>query len=106
MNRLVRHYELVFIVHPEVDEDDLTAVVERVTGLIERNGGEVGEVKPWGMRRLAYPIQKQREGQYVLIRCDIEPQSIAEFEHDLKLIEPIMRHLIVRVEPELEETPS
>jgi len=94
----VRSYELVFIVNPELDEDDLTAVRERVEGLIERSSGKVTKVEPWGLRRLAYPVQKQGEGQYVLMQLDIEAQGVSELERDLGLVEPILRHLIVRVD--------
>ena len=94
----MRSYELIFIVHPEVDEDDFTAVVERVTGLVERNSGEVTEVNIWGLRRLAYPIQDQWEGQYVLMQLGLEPQGVAGLERDLVLVEQIIRHLTVRVE--------
>ncbi len=94
----MRSYELIFIVHPEVDGDDLTAVVETVKGLVERSGGAVTEVEPWGLRRLAYPIQKQWEGQYVLIRLELEPQGVAGLERGLGLTEQVMRHLVVRVE--------
>jgi small subunit ribosomal protein S6 len=94
----VRSYELVFIVNPELEEDDLTAVRERVEGLIERSSGKVTKVEPWGLRRLAYPLQKQGEGQYVLMQLDIEAQGVAELERDLGLVEPILRHLIVRVD--------
>ena len=94
----MRSYELVFIVNPELDEDDLTAVRERVEGLIERSSGKVTKVEPWGLRRLAYPVQKQGEGQYVLMQLDIKAQGVAELERDLGLVEPILRHLIVRVD--------
>ena len=94
----MRSYELVFIVNPELDEDDLTAVRERVEGLIERSSGKVTKVEPWGLRRLAYPVQKQGEGQYVLMQLDIKAQGVAELERDLGLVEPILRHLIVRAE--------
>jgi small subunit ribosomal protein S6 len=96
----VRSYELVFIVHPEVDGDDFTAVVERVTSLVKRNSGEVIEVNVWGLRRLAYPIQNQWEGQYVLMLLEIEPQGVAGLERDFMLAEQVIRHLIVRVEQE------
>ncbi len=94
----MRSYELVFIVHPEVDGDDLTAVLDRVKGLVERDGGKVTQVEPWGLRRLAYPIQDQREGQYVLMGLELEPQGVASLERGLMLTEQIIRHLIVRVE--------
>jgi small subunit ribosomal protein S6 len=94
----VRSYELVFIVRPDLDRDGTAAVVERVTGLISRRNGKLLEVEPWGLRRLAYPIQKQWEGQYVLMRFEMEPRAVAELERDLLLLEPVMRHLVVRME--------
>ncbi len=94
----MRSYELVFIIHPELDGDGLTDAIDTVKGLVERSGGKVTQVEPWGLRRLAYPIQDQWEGQYVLMQLDLEPQSVAELERGLKLTEPVMRHLIVRVE--------
>jgi small subunit ribosomal protein S6 len=97
VDRPVRDYELVFIVHPEVDGDDFTAVVERVEELIKRYGGKVVEQKIWGLRQLAYPIKKQWEGQYVLMRLELEPQGVAQLEREFTLLEQVIRHLIVRV---------
>jgi len=94
----VRSYELIFIVHPDVNEDDMTAVVEKVEGLVERNSGKVVRTESWGLRRLAYPIQKRWEGQYVFMQLELESQGVAGLERDLGLTEQIMRHLIVRVE--------
>ena len=94
----MRSYELVLIIHPEVDGDDLTATIDAVKSLVERSGGEVAEVKPWGSRRLAYPIQEQWEGQYVLMRLGLEPQGVAELERGLGLNEQVIRHLVVREE--------
>ena len=94
----MRSYELIFIVHPDVNEDDMTAVVEKVEGLVERNSGKVVQTESWGLRRLAYPIQKRWEGQYVLMQLELESQSVTGLERDLGLTEQIMRHLIVRVE--------
>jgi len=98
VNRLVRSYELVFIVHPEVDGDDFTAVVERVTSLIERNSGKITQVNDWGLRRLAYPIQDQWEGQYVFMLLELEPHVVIGLDRSLILIEQVIRHLVVRVE--------
>jgi small subunit ribosomal protein S6 len=94
----VRGYELVFIVHPELDGDELDGVVNGVEDLIKRNNGKMTKVEPWGLRRLAYPIKKQQEGRYFLMEFDLEPQNIAEMERVLKLTEPVIRHLIVRLE--------
>lgn len=98
----MRSYELVFIVHPQVEGDALTALIENVKGLVERSGGKVTHVDPWGMRRLAYPIRKQWEGQYVLMRLELEPRGVAALERSLRLTESVLRHLIVRIEKEEE----
>ena len=94
----MRNYEMVFIINPELDEDGTEGVVDDVKGLITRNNGEVTKAEPWGLRKLAYPIKKHREGRYVLMEFDLEPQSISEIERVLKLTEPVIRHLIVRLE--------
>ena len=98
MSRLVRSYELIYIVHSEVDEAGLAAVNETITGLVERSGGKVVRIDPWGLRRLAYPIQKMWEGQYVLMHIQLGPQGVSELERGLGLTEQILRHLLVRVE--------
>jgi small subunit ribosomal protein S6 len=94
----VRSYELVFIVRPELEGDDLTAVTDQVTGLIERYSGKITQVEPWGLRRLAYPIQNLWEGQYVLMRLDLDAQNVAKLERDLLLIEQVIRHLVTRID--------
>ena len=99
----MRNYELVFIVHPEVDDEGLAAVIETVKGLVERSGGQVTQVNQWGLRRLAYPIKKQWEGQYVLLNIDMSPDGVAELERSLGLAEQVMRHLVVRLDED--ETP-
>jgi small subunit ribosomal protein S6 len=96
----VRSYELLYILHPSVDEEGLNSVADRVQQFIARSGGKVIAVDPWGSRRLAYPIQNQQEGQYVLVRFDLPADQVASVEHDVALTEEIMRHLIVRHEEE------
>ena len=89
-------YEVVFIVRPDVDEQGLAAAVDRLKSLVTGGGGQVTEVNPWGRRRLAYPINKIREGQYVFIRAQLPTQMIGELERDLRLNEQVLRFLIVR----------
>jgi small subunit ribosomal protein S6 len=102
----VRQYELIFVAHPELETEDLSAVVERVEDLVKRSGGQVIRIEPWGLRRLAYPIQNRWEGQYLLMRLELDPPGVADLERRLRLTEQIMRHLIVRVEGETEEDTS
>lgn len=94
----MRNYEMVFIIHPEVEGDNTEDVINDVKDLIGRNGGEVTKVEPWGLHKLAYPIQNQQEGRYILMEFDLEPQNVAEIERVLKLTEPVIRHMVIRLE--------
>jgi small subunit ribosomal protein S6 len=90
----MRDYELIFIVHPDLDESAFNDIVARIQGWITGAGGEIVKVDLWGKRKLAYPISKQTEGQYVLIESKMEPSENAELERNLGLLEPVMRYLI------------
>ncbi len=94
----MRSYELMFIVHPEQDETEFNEVVEKVKGWITDSGGQVDNLDLWGKRRLAYPIQKQVEGQYVLMNTQLDPAFCSDLEHNLGLQEPIMRFLLTAEE--------
>jgi len=94
----MRNYEFTFIAHPDVEDEGLTGVTEKVSQFITEGGGQITNVDPWGKRRLAYPIQKQREGYYVLMQVQLDPESIVELERKLKLTEEVIRYLLVRVE--------
>lgn len=94
----MRDYELTLIVRSDIEEPDLTAVIDRVKSLISDNGGEVSRLDMWGTRRLAYPIKQVREGQYVFMVTQLPPQALAEVDRGIKLIEDILRHLLVRVD--------
>ena len=93
----MRNYELIFIVHPDLDEAAYSDIVERVQGWITDAGGEVTKVDLWGKRKLAYPINKQTEGQYVYMETSMEPAENVELERNLGLLEPVMRYLIALV---------
>jgi small subunit ribosomal protein S6 len=94
----MRSYELAFIIHPQADEAGVAAVEERISQLVTAAGGEVISVDRWGRRRLAYPIQKQREGIYVVMQLQLQPQNVADLERGLKLTEEVMRYLLVKPE--------
>ena len=94
----MREYELVFIIHPDLDETSTNEVVERVKGWISEAGGTIDKVDPWGKRKLAYPIRKQNEGQYFLLTAQMAPTFIPELERNLRFVEPIMRFLITVIE--------
>jgi small subunit ribosomal protein S6 len=90
----MRDYELIVIVHPELDETAFNDVVEKVKGLITSAGGAVSKVDFWGKRKMTYAIRKQKEGNYVLFKYQSSPELCASLERELKLNEPIMRFLI------------
>lgn len=89
-------YEMMVIVHPDVDEDGMLAVQEQISQWISNQGGEVLKVDVWGRRKLAYPIRKQLEGSYVVMDMRIPGANLLELERNLKLHERILRYLIVR----------
>lgn len=88
-------YELTFIVHPDLTEDERNQVVERVEGWIAAEDGEIIEASDWGRRRLEYPIQKQLEGYYTFMLVRLQPSVIAELERNMKIAEDILRFLVV-----------
>ncbi len=90
----MRDYELVMIVHPELDETALKETVDKVTGWITEFGGAIEKVDLWGKRRMTYLIRKQREGQYVLVKAQINPSFCATLERNLRFTEPVMRFLL------------
>jgi len=93
-----RDYEVTFVVRPQTEEEGLKNVIEKVRGWISADQGQVIKVDQWGRRRLAYPIEKQREGFYVYMQVQLDPASVKTLERNLQLSEDILRYLIVRVE--------
>jgi small subunit ribosomal protein S6 len=91
----MRNYEVIFIVHPELDETALNGVIDRVKGWITEGGGSVENVDLWGRRRMAYAIRKQHEGQYVFVHAQMKPAATANLDQSLRFLEPVMRFSII-----------
>lgn len=94
----MRNYELMYIVHPELDETAFNDLVQKVNGWITEAGGTINKVDIWGKRQLAYPIRKQKEGQYVLVHLQMAPSFGADLERNLRFQEPVMRFSLIAVE--------
>lgn len=92
----MRDYELVLIISPEVADEDLPRIADKIRKFINDRGGSITEITQWGRRKLAYPIQKFVEGNYVLTRFSLEPNLTKELEADLQLSNEIVRHLLVK----------
>ena len=90
-------YETIFIIDPKLDEEATKAMVERFTGLIEQNA-TLEEVDEWGKRRLAYEINDEREGYYVLVNFSSEPEFPAELNRIYKITDGIMRSIVIAKE--------
>ena len=94
----MRKYEIIFIAHPDLDEENINNVVEKVKGWIADDKGEVVSVDNWGKKRMAYRIRKQRDGQYVLITANMEPAAVKNLSQNMRFVESIMRSMITLVE--------
>ena len=91
----MNNYEVLFVIDPTLEDDKKDAAVERVKEIISSENGTVGDVDIWGLRRLAYPIQKKSEGYYAVIQFQAEPTLPLELDRRLKISDDYMRHIIV-----------
>lgn len=93
----MRHYEVVFIVHPDQSEQ-VPAMIERYRTLVTSNGGAIHRLEDWGRRQLAYPIQKIHKAHYVLMNIECNQTVLDELEHAFKFNDAVLRHLTVSVD--------
>lgn len=91
----MRHYEVVFIVHPDQSEQ-VPAMIERYKALVSQHGGQIHRLEDWGRRQLAYPIQKVHKAHYVLMNIETDNESLAELEHAFKFNDAVLRQLTVQ----------
>ena len=94
----MRRYELMLVLRPDVADDRSQAVIDRTTRQIVASGGQIVKVAPWGRRRLAYPIERHREGSYHIVLFDAPGEAVTELERGLLITEEVLRHLVTRVE--------
>jgi small subunit ribosomal protein S6 len=100
MSNVSRDYELVVIATPQLDEQGLANLSERISGWITTHGGAVAGVNVWGRRSLAYAIGKQREGIYVQFNCQMPPSASREIERSLRIDEQVLRSMLIRLDEE------
>lgn len=94
------HYETAVIINAALDDEQIEAVVAKITGIITDGGGEISETEKWGRKRLAYTINKNRIGYYVIYRYEAPVDLIAELERLMKIDEAVVRFLTIRLEKE------
>ena len=90
----MRHYEIVFIVHPDQSEQ-VPAMIERYRTMVTGPGGRIHRLEDWGRRQLAYPIQKVHKAHYVLMNIECGRETLTELEHAFKFNDAVLRHLVV-----------
>ena len=100
----MRHYEIVFIVHPDQSEQ-VPAMIDRYKSIINAQGGQIHRLEDWGRRQLAYPIQKLHKAHYVLMNIECNGETLAELEHGFKFNDAILRHLTIKMKRAI-TTPS
>ena len=92
----MRRYELMLVLRPDAPDERIAAIVDRTTRQIATDGGQIVKVAPWGRRRLAYPIERYREGSYHIVVFEAPAGTIAEIERTLLITEEVLRHLVIR----------
>ena len=92
----MRHYEIVFIVHPDQSEQ-VPAMIDRYKTLVSSRTGVIHRLEDWGRRQMAYPIQKVHKAHYVLMNIECDGETLAELEHAFKFNDAVLRHLTVKM---------
>ena len=102
----MQNYESVVIVRSTLSEEEINAVLAKIREMIEKAGGTVLQAEGWGKRRLAYEIQREKKGAYLLFRFQADGKLIAQLEHQYRLDETILKFITVRLEGPLSTTPG
>lgn len=92
----MRHYEIVFIVHPDQSEQ-VPAMIERYKTIVTSHGGQIHRLEDWGRRQLAYPIQKIHKAHYVLMNIEVDQPTLDEIEHAFKFNDAVLRQLTIKM---------
>ena len=98
----MRHYEIIFIVHPDQSEQ-VNAMIERYRATITAKNGSIHRLEDWGRRQLAYPIQKMHKAHYVLMNIECDQETLDELEHAFKFNDAVLRHLTVKMKDAVTE---
>jgi len=101
----MRTYELLFITHPDYDEEQISSIISRYQDVITKGNGTVKTSEKWGKRRLAYEINGLREGLYILVIFDGPPTLAAEVDRVMKIDQDVVRHMITRIDHLTRKTP-
>jgi len=99
----MRIYEELFIVRPDTPEEEIDQIMEQLTTLIANQGGNVEKAEKWGVRKLAYRVEKRNEGFYVLLVFTAKPETVHEVERRLRVSDQVMKFLTVRIDEKMKK---
>jgi small subunit ribosomal protein S6 len=99
----MRIYEELFILRPDAPEEEIDQLIEQLTGIIASSGGNVDKSEKWGVRKLAYRVQKRNEGFYVLLQFVAKPETVKEIERRLRVTDLVLKFLTVRVDEKMKK---
>jgi len=99
----MRHYEIVFLVHPDQSEQ-VPSMIERYTGSIKEAGGQIHRLEDWGRRHLAYPIQKIHKAHYVLMNIECDNETLAELNNTFRFNDAVIRSMVIRTKDAVTDT--
>jgi small subunit ribosomal protein S6 len=111
----MRKYETIFILDPDLEDEQALSVIEKVKGIITQTNGEILKVEDWGKRKLAYEVKKKAKGHYLLIQFSGSPALLSELERNFRVMDAVIKYQSVRLDerqitstegPSLEETPE
>ena len=98
----MRNYEIIFIVRPDVSDEEVDKLIAQMEGVVGATGGVLEKVEKMGRRRLAYRVRREREGFYVLFQLQGSGDTVREFERRLKVIDTVIKYLTIRIDEDLE----
>ena len=98
----MRHYEIVFMVHPDQSEQ-VPGMIERYTSILKQDGGQIHRMEDWGRRQLAYPIEKLHKAHYVLINAEATAEAVDELENAFRFNDVILRNMVMRTKTAVTE---
>lgn len=99
-------YESIFIINPNLPDDDTGAVIKKMQDVVAKQGGEMIKFEDWGKRKLAYEVKKQKRGHYVFFQFNGAAATVSELERTFKMTDAVIKFLTVRLEKELRKRPE
>ncbi len=100
---MLGRYETLLLFSPDLNQEETNALVEKFTGILEQNGGKIVKKDDWGLKTLAYPVQKQTRGRYIRLEYTLPPHQVQEFERRIRITDEVFKFITVKLSDETEQ---